>query len=61
MALPIHSYMLRVRMTDDEKQMLEALSERAGQTASEIVRQLVRREHANAFGAPPVKRQRRKR
>lgn len=39
-------YMLRVRMTNEEQRMLQELAEAASVTASELVRQLIRREHA---------------
>lgn len=59
MAPAARDYMLRVRMTEDERQMLEALAEKSGLTASDIVRQLVRREHAATFGEKPAKRRKR--
>jgi hypothetical protein len=36
-------YMLRVRMSDDERRQLEWLADEDGLTASDAVRQLVRR------------------
>jgi Fe2+ or Zn2+ uptake regulation protein len=46
----------KMRMTDQERQMLEALAEREGLSASGVVRQLVRREHREVFGEPKPKR-----
>jgi hypothetical protein len=40
-----YTHMLRVRMTEDERRMLETLATGQGLTASDVVRQLVRREH----------------
>ncbi len=45
--------MFHVRMSDDERTMLEALADRDGLSASDKVRQLVRREYAEAFGEAP--------
>lgn len=59
MAPAKHDALFRVRMTEHERQMLEALAERSGLTASDIVRQLVRREHAATFGERPAKRRKR--
>ena len=41
-------------MRSEEYEMLEALAHREGLTASDIVRQLVRRAHVAKFGEPPV-------
>jgi Arc/MetJ-type ribon-helix-helix transcriptional regulator len=43
-----------VRMSKDERAMLEALAESVGLSASDIIRQLVRAAHAEKF--PPKKR-----
>ena len=43
----------QLRMTAEEKKMLAALAEREGLTASDKVRQWVRREYSAAFGAEP--------
>lgn len=51
-------YMLRVRMTEDERHTLESLALRQGLTSSDIVRQLVR-ERAAAVEAEPPKRRKR--
>jgi hypothetical protein len=45
--------LFQLRMTADEKQMLTALAERQGLTASDLVRQWVRREYAAALGGQP--------
>ncbi|MEO8905496.1 MAG: hypothetical protein ABI488_23515 [Polyangiaceae bacterium] len=46
-------------MTSDERQMLEALAERDGYSASDKIRQLIRKEYVAAFGeAAPKKRKR---
>jgi hypothetical protein len=44
---------LNVRIDDDEGRMLRALAEREGVSASDIVRQYIRRAFAEAF--PPKK------
>ena len=40
----------QLRIATDERRMLEALAERDGLSASDTVRQLIRREYASAFG-----------
>jgi hypothetical protein len=52
--------MFHVRMSDEERRMLEALADREGLTASDKIRQLVRREYASAFGEEPPKKPKRK-
>lgn len=47
------AYMLRVRMSQLEKDMLEALAAEAGLTASDIVRQSIRQQFATQHGAVP--------
>lgn len=47
-----------VRFTESERAMLEALAERDGLSAGDIVRQLVRRAYAEVFGDKPPKRKR---
>jgi hypothetical protein len=50
-----------VRMGETETRMLLELSERSGLSRSDVVRQLIRREHAQVFGeAPTPKRPKRK-
>jgi hypothetical protein len=51
----------QIRMTDDEKQMLESIAERDGLTASDKVRQLIRKDYAATFGEEPAKRPKPKR
>jgi hypothetical protein len=54
--------MFHVRMSDDERTMLEAVADREGLSASDKVRQLIRREYAAVFGeAPSPKRPKPKR
>ena len=43
---PERTQRVEVRMTPDEMSMLEELAEQSGLTVSDIVRTLVRREHA---------------
>lgn len=45
-----------VRLLEAERMMLTDLTEREGITASEWVRNMIRREHALAFAAQPRKR-----
>lgn len=45
--------MLNVRMLESETTMLADLAAREGVSISEWIRNLVRREHAIAFGAHP--------
>jgi len=47
------------RMTGDERRMLEALAEREGLSASDKLRQLVRKDFAATFGETPPKRRKR--
>jgi uncharacterized protein (DUF1778 family) len=46
---------LNVRITHEEWSMLEALADREGMSASDYVRQFIRRAHATAFGDRPQK------
>jgi uncharacterized protein (DUF1778 family) len=48
--------MVNVRMTDDEADMLKALAEHEGLSASDIVRQYIRRAFAKAFPQAKPKR-----
>ena len=43
-------YMLRVRMSDDERRQLQWLADEEGLTASDAVRQLVRRAFTERAG-----------
>lgn len=45
--------MLNVRVTEDEAAMLKDLAEHQGLNASDVVRQWIRREHAEAFPTKP--------
>ena len=47
---------LNVRVDEDEAQMLKALAEQKGLSASDIVRQFIREAYAHAF--PPKKTKR---
>ena len=47
----------RIMMSDEEMEMVRTLADQAGLTASDIVRQLIRREYEQkAGGKPPKKR-----
>ena len=48
---------MTVRMLDVETQMVSDLAEREQVTVSEWVRNIIRREHALAFGATPRRNQ----
>jgi hypothetical protein len=52
MAPLVRDQLFQLRMTDDEKRMLEALAENEGLTASDKVRQLIRKDFAATFGQP---------
>jgi antitoxin component of RelBE/YafQ-DinJ toxin-antitoxin module len=43
-------YMLRVRMSEEEREMLTNLAESDGVTASDVVRLFIRREHEQRYG-----------
>ena len=50
----------QIRMTSDERRMLKALAENEGLTASDKIRQLIRKDFAATFGQPlpkPAKKQ----
>lgn len=49
---------ITVRMSKDERRMLDALAEADGISISDVVRMLVRRAHADRFGAPKPKARR---
>jgi hypothetical protein len=51
MALPDREYMLRVRMSEQEQRFLKWLADEDGLTASDVVRQLIRRAFAERAGA----------
>jgi hypothetical protein len=50
----------KARLSEDERTMLEALAEKAGLSASDIVRTLIRREYAREFGDSTPRRRRRR-
>lgn len=56
---------LTLRVSEDEREMLRALAEREGVSASDFVRIYIRRAHRDAFGdrpaaPPPAKKTTRK-
>ena len=51
MAPTLRDQKFQLRLAEDERRMLEAIAERDGLSAADIVRQLVRREYAAGFGA----------
>jgi hypothetical protein len=61
MAPLVRDQLFQLRVTADEKRMLEALAEREGLTASDKVRQLIRKDYAATFGEEPAKRPKPKR
>lgn len=61
MAPAERDYMLRVRMSADEQQKLAALAEADGLTASDAVRLLIRRAHAERFSQAAEPKAKRKR
>ncbi len=48
-----------LRMGPTEVQMLQELSDKSGLTRSDVVRQLIRREHAAVLGVEPTKKRKR--
>jgi hypothetical protein len=52
---------LNILVTEAEQQMLQALADRDGITASDYVRMFIRRAHAEAFGEQPTKPRKAKR
>jgi DNA-binding MarR family transcriptional regulator len=55
MAVKRYDKRLNVLVTSEEHRMLSDLAERQGLAPSDVVRQLVRREHATVFGEPPLR------
>jgi DNA-binding GntR family transcriptional regulator len=45
---------LTILVTDEERTMLEAIAQGDGLTASDVVRQFIRRTHAQRFPAPKL-------
>lgn len=43
----------QIRMTSEERRMLEAIAEREGLSASDKLRQLIRRDYLATFGEAP--------
>jgi hypothetical protein len=50
---------LHVKVTDDERRMLEELAARRGLTASDVLRQYIRHEHAATGQTEPPRRRKR--
>ena len=50
-----------MRMAETEDRMLLELSEHSGLSRADVIRQLVRKEHAHVFGAKPPQRPKPKR
>ena len=50
------SLKLTIRISAEEHSMLQALAERAGITASDVLRMYVRRTHAELFGTKTKKK-----
>jgi hypothetical protein len=51
----------QIRLTGDERRMLEAIAENEGLTASDKIRQLIREDFAATFGETPGPRPKPKR
>jgi len=51
MVSPDREYMLRVRMSEQEQRFLKWLADEDGLTASDVVRQLIRRAFTDRAGA----------
>ena len=49
-----------IRLSPTEAQMLAELADNTGESRANVVRQLIRREHAIALGAKVVKKAKRK-
>ena len=47
---------LKIMVSEDERQMLDDLAEQLGLSVSDVVRQLVRREHEEKIAKPKKKR-----
>lgn len=41
---------LRIRISEEERRMLQAVAEQDGLSASDVIRQFIRREHKVRFG-----------
>jgi hypothetical protein len=53
---PERDKQFRMNLSEEERAMLEALSEADGVTASDYLRLLIRRQHQERFGAKPKKK-----
>ncbi len=51
---------LNVRLTDQEHEMLTDLAEHVGLSASDVIRQYIRKEYAAVFGKPAQPRRSRR-
>jgi len=51
-----YAHMLRVRLTQDERDMLDALAGAQGLTCSDVVRLGIRAQYAERFDEPKPKR-----
>jgi hypothetical protein len=60
MAPDIRSELIAVRLTKVEAAMLTELAEADGVYQSDVIRQLVRRAHADRFGTKPKRKPQRK-
>lgn len=52
---------IRVRVSDEEREMLHALAESDGVSASDYVRLSIRKDYAERFGGKPPKNKKTKR
>jgi hypothetical protein len=59
MAPLVRDQLFQLRVTAEEKRMLETIADRDGLTASDKVRQLIRKEYATVNAAEPPKRRKR--
>jgi hypothetical protein len=57
---PERANQFKIMMSDEELSQLRRIAEHEGLTASDIVRQFVRRRHLELFGAPEPKKPKRK-
>jgi hypothetical protein len=53
---PERDKQFRMNLSEEERAMLEDLSEADGITASDYLRLLIRRQHSERFGAKPKKK-----
>jgi hypothetical protein len=57
MAPLVRDEKFQIRVTADERRMLEAVAENEGLSASDKIRQLIRRDFMATFGAAPLPKQ----